>query len=113
VLVVNDVSLRVNGNAIDGEEEVAALDAGSGTGRSGSYLDGGDAFRAGTPQNPVLDFMPPGISDDVGDAERTEQEHDGQRKDRAAPHPPPGLGWLRSSRSKRQLRVVRRRRDWG
>ena len=44
VLVLNDVGLRVNGNTIDGEKEIAPLDAGAGRGRLRRHLIGRDTF---------------------------------------------------------------------
>jgi hypothetical protein len=110
VLVFNDVALRVNWNAVDGEQEIAALDAGTGTGRSRRYLDGSDAFGAGSPQDPILDLMPSGVSDNVRGAERPEKDGHGKRQGGAAPNAPPGLWRLRSSRARRQ--GVAGTRDW-
>ena len=91
VLVFDDVGLRVNRNAVDGEKEIAALDAGAGAGRSGGYLDGRDTFGAGTPEDAVLDLMPPGVGDDVRDAERRREGGQRQAQRQCGPRPASGL----------------------
>jgi hypothetical protein len=112
VLVFDDIGLRVNWNAVDGEEEVAALDAGHGTGRSVGYLDGSDAFGAGIPEDAVLDVMPPGVADDVRGAESSEKDDNGKRKSRPSPHPPAGFNGHRSAGAGSQLSLGSRRK-WG
>ena len=98
VLVFDDVGLRLNRGAVDGEQEVAALDSGAGAGRPGGHLDGGEAFGARAPENAVLNLVPFGVGGDVRDAESGEKNDDGERKNRSAPHPPAGFGRLRPRR---------------
>ena len=92
VLICDNVSRRLDGRTVDGEQHIAPLDAGRVGRRSGSDLLGADAFGAIVPEHAVFDVVPARIHRDVRDAESNQDEDDDRGKRRPAPDEPGALG---------------------
>src|SRR5204863_5786804 len=96
VLVFDDVGLRLDRGAVDGQQKVATFDSGAVTGRPGGHLDGRDALGPRSPENAVFNLTPFGVGDDVRDAKPGETKRNDEGEDIPTPCPPTGLRQLRS-----------------
>ena len=83
LLVRDGLRRRLHQLAIDGQQNVAALDPGSCRRRPLGDLEDRHAFRPGAPQHAVLDLEHPGAHRDVGDAESKQRHHDRQGEEGA------------------------------
>jgi hypothetical protein len=92
VLVFDHVRFRLNRGPVDGKQQVAAFDSGTGARRPGCDLDGRDAFGVRGPENTVFNLIPSGMSDNVRDAQPGKKKHNADREDRPPPRTPTRLG---------------------
>jgi hypothetical protein len=72
----------LDGTVVDGNQQVAALDADRGGGRAFGDLGGHHAFGAQRPQHAVFDLAERRARGDVGGAEAQEHRHDEHRERR-------------------------------
>jgi hypothetical protein len=81
VLVFDDVGAPFDGHAVDGEQDVAALQAGAGGRRPVGYLGHHDALGPIGPEDAVLDLMGLGAERDVRDTEHEQHADNRQGKE--------------------------------
>ena len=96
VLVLDDVRRRLDGRAVDGDEDVAALDAGHVAGRARHQRHRRNAFGASAPVDAVLDLVPLRAHRDVGKAQHDEDRDNRHGHRRTRPDAPRRFGGLQA-----------------